>query len=338
MRLRSHHVGAFAMLFLAGMLGMSGCSSPTGPTRPGGGTPDAALALTITCPPSTTASSLAGAPVAVTFTAPVANGGRAPVQVTCTHQSGSLFPLGSTTVTCTATDALAATASCSFTVGVNPVPRLSRTKFLAFGDSLTAGEVTNPAMSTSSDETPNFTLIVVSSSSYPTQLTALLRARYSAQTAAIVVENAGLPGERAENAAKRLPSVMATTRPEVLLLLSGVNELRALGDAGVPVAWQAIDTMAKEARSRGARVFLATLPPPRPGGRNSTPLPQILTLNDRIRTTAAGEGAVLVDLYSALATDITRFIGLDGLHPTEAGYQRIAETFAAAVRANLEVR
>ena len=93
----------------------------------------------------------------------------------------------------------------------------------------------------------------------------------SAQTAAIVVENAGLPGERAQDAAKRLPSVMATTRPEVLLLLSGVNELRALGDAGVPVAWQAIDTMAKEARSRGARVFLATLPPPRPGGRNSTP-------------------------------------------------------------------
>ena len=61
-------------------------------------------------------------------------------------------------------------------------------------------------------------------------------------------------------------------------------------------------------------------------------------MNDRIRTTAAGEGAVLVDLYSALATDVTRYIGLDGLHPTEAGYQRIAETFDAAVRANLEVR
>jgi lysophospholipase L1-like esterase len=64
----------------------------------------------------------------------------------------------------------------------------------------------------------------------------------------------------------------------------------------------------------------------------------ILALNDRIRTTAAGEGAVLVDLYQALGTDVPRFIGLDGLHPTEAGYQRIAETFFAAVQANLEVR
>jgi lysophospholipase L1-like esterase len=96
--------------------------------------------------------------------------------------------------------------------------------------------------------------------------------------------------------------------------------------------------MAKEGRRRGARVFLATLPPPRPVGKNSIPLQQILTLNDRIRTTAAGEGAVLVDLYAALNTDVARFIGLDGLHPTEVGYQKIAETFYEAVRANLEVR
>ena len=55
-------------------------------------------------------------------------------------------------------------------------------------------------------------------------------------------------------------------------------------------------------------------------------------------TVAAGEGAVLVDLYTALSVDVTRFIGVDGLHPTEAGYARMAEVFFEAIRVTLEVR
>ena len=64
----------------------------------------------------------------------------------------------------------------------------------------------------------------------------------------------------------------------------------------------------------------------------------VTALNDRIRTTAAGEGAVLVDLHAALSADVTRYIGIDGLHPTEAGYLRMAEVFFDAIRATLEVR
>ncbi|MGC8952805.1 HYR domain-containing protein, partial [Chloroflexus sp.] len=40
------------------------------------------------------------------------------VAVTCTPASGSTFPLGTTTVTCTATDAAGNTASGSFTITV----------------------------------------------------------------------------------------------------------------------------------------------------------------------------------------------------------------------------
>ena len=58
----------------------------------------------------------------------------------CTPSSGSTFPLGATTATCTATDARQRTASCSLTVTVTEPPLISLTRFAAFGDSITAGE------------------------------------------------------------------------------------------------------------------------------------------------------------------------------------------------------
>jgi lysophospholipase L1-like esterase len=317
---------------------LSGCSSPTARTPPPTATPppDGTPALTISCPAAVTAASTTGQPVGVTFPPPVTSGGRAPVQVSCTPPSGSLFPVGATSVQCTATDALTLSSSCNFSVTVAAVPRLGRTTFVAFGDSFTAGEVAIPGTAALNEQLPNFRLAVVPSASYPTLLTSLLRGRYTAQT--IQMTNSGVPSEWAEDGAKRLPGVLSSTRPEVLLLLEGVNELSALGQPGVARAWAAIDTMAKEGRNRGARVFLATLPPPRPPGKGAVPLQLVLALNDRIRTTAAGEGAVLVDLYAALNVDLVRYIGVDGLHPTELGYQRIADTFFDAIRAVLEVR
>ncbi len=82
--------------------------------------------------------------VAVTYAVPSPAGGRAPATVNCSPASGDVFPVGPTRVTCTATDAAAATATCTFDVTVARVPQLTRTRFLAFGDSVTAGEVTAP--------------------------------------------------------------------------------------------------------------------------------------------------------------------------------------------------
>jgi lysophospholipase L1-like esterase len=62
----------------------------------------------------------------------------------------------------------------------------------------------------------------------------------------------------------------------------------------------------------------------------------IRQMNDEVRVIAAGEGAELVDLYTALASDVNRYIGVDGLHPTEAGYQRMADEFFVRIRATLE--
>ena len=46
---------------------------------------------------------------------------------------------------------------------------------------------------------------------------------------------------------------------------------------------------------------------------------------------------MLVDLYEGMITDIPRYIGVDGLHPTEAGYERMAELIFGAIRKEFEL-
>src|SRR5262245_16927400 len=76
----------------------------------------------------------------VTYPEPVADGGLPPLTVSCSPASGTTFPLGTTVVTCSATDGVR-TAECHFSVVLVPVvPVISATKFLAFGDSITNGQ------------------------------------------------------------------------------------------------------------------------------------------------------------------------------------------------------
>lgn len=321
--------------FLIVVLLAAGCgddSSPTSPSRP----EPVPSGPTITCPASVSASTT-GTTATVAYAAPTVSGGQAPVTVACTPASGSAFPIGTTNVSCTASDAGNRQAICGFAVNVARIPTLQRTSFLAFGDSTTAGEVSAPTTGgLDALGFPPFKLIVVPTASYPTQLQALLRNRYLTQQSAIVVTNAGVPGERAVQGAQRFPGVMSQVRPEVVLLLEGYNDLSLLGMAGINPAATAIESMARDARGRGARVFIASLTPPRSGGRNTLPADQVVGLNARLRSIATGEGAVFVDLYQALVANVTIYIGVDGLHPTEVGYQKMAETFFTAIQSTLE--
>ncbi len=74
----------------------------------------------ITCPANVTAIANQSCPPAnsavVTFPTPVATDNCPGVTAMCSPASGSTFPTGTTTVTCTATDASGNTATCSFTV------------------------------------------------------------------------------------------------------------------------------------------------------------------------------------------------------------------------------
>ncbi len=326
-----------------------GCSSPTAPTPPSPAPAPTPVPTptpepdppTLVCPAAVTASTTSPSGATVSFATPTASAGKDPVTVSCVPASGSLFALGSTTVSCTATDALGRAAACTFPVTVSRTPQLTLTRFLAFGDSVTSGEVSFPVAGIFPQQGrwPSFRLRVVPEASYPTVLSGLLTARYTAQSANLAMINAGVSGERARDSATltRLAQAISTHQPQVVLLMHGYNDI---GDPTVISATVgAVNAMAAEARNRGVgRVVILNLAPPRPGGNNSRPASTIDAFNERLQRSAAGEGALYVDIFSALSSSVSTYIGIDGLHPNEAGYRRIAETVLAAIQADLEVR
>lgn len=320
----------------------AGCgSTPSSPTPPP--PPPVPIPVpdppTLSCPSPITASTTAPAGTTVSFETPAASNGQTPVTVACAPPSGTTFAIGATTVTCTATDSLNRSASCNFPVTVSRTPQLTLLKFLAFGDSVTAGEVSFASGGITPQGVPSTRMVLIPSSSYPSVLRNLMTARYTAQANNIVMLNEGKSGEKVRDSASltRFANAVANNRPDVVLLMHGYNDIENSGVITDSV--NAVDAMMAEARNRRVgRVFALNLAPGRPGRSNSRPDSSIRAFNERLERAARGENAVYVDIYSALLPDVNVNIGSDGLHPTEAGYRKIAETVLAAVRANLEVR
>jgi lysophospholipase L1-like esterase len=240
--------------------------------------------------------------------------------------SGAPFPVGATTVTCTAQDAATNRSECSFGVSVTQ-PRLVATRFLAFGDSLTWG-VTSPSAT--------MLLLGGGPDSYPSELQSLLVARYQSQIPEVL--NDGIGGETTVGGLPRLPASLDQHRPGTLLLMEGTNDLLD-GTAGANNALVRLEEMVRLSKARGVRVFLATVPPQRAGGvRNRDRVAAMIPgFNESIRQIAVREAVTLVDVYNALK-DRLDLIGVDDLHPTAQGYDVIASTYFEAIRTTLEER
>jgi lysophospholipase L1-like esterase len=204
------------------------------------------------------------------------------------------------------------------------VPRVAKLRYLAFGDSLTEGVVSAPYTQT----------LVTTPHAYPARLAEVLRGRYRDQPE-IAVFNEGKAGEFSTDGKTRLPDAIKAHAPEVLLLLEGANDINFLGRRGITRVVIALEDMIKDASRRGLVVFVGTLPRQREGGRNAGGAEFVEELNVQIRKTALEEGATVVDVYNQLDLSL---VGEDGLHLTEAGYVRLAEIFAAAIRQAFETQ
>ena len=203
-----------------------------------------------------------------------------------------------------------------------PPPVLGVTSVLAFGDSMTEGTV-SPSL-------PLTALDAGKPESYPFKLQTLLTSRYTSQT--ITVLNAGKAGERASDGRGRLWSNLRDTSPQVLLLMDGANDLLAGASVGATV--NAMEDMVRDARGRGVQVLVLNLPPERASGRRGGAAAAVPLYNSTLAEMAAKKGARIVDVYGQFDVAL---IGEDGLHPTEAGYARLAEIVAAALAAAFEV-
>ena len=307
-----------SLFILFGAVLATGCGGPISPQT---------LGPILVCPVNLTVPSLGGNASPVIYEPPQVVAGEPPLRTKCSPESGASFLLGTSTVTCTTTDAVGRTSSCAFTVTVAVAPHISATSFVAFGNSITEGKIASGDLV----------------KSYPENLRDLLAARYASQT--IVVVNAGCGGETTTagggspctGGVVRLPAVLDTVHPEVLLLEEGINDLLGGNSSAIPPLIDAVRSMIHAANSRGVRVFLGTLLPERAGGSRAGALAVIPEANAQIRLLAQGEHVTLVDLYDGFGGSPDPYIDVDGLHPNESGYQKIAQLFFNAIQSNLEV-
>ena len=66
---------------------------------------------------------------------------------------------------------------------------------------------------------------------------------------------------------------------------------------------------------------------------------RIVPFNNELRRLVSGRQNVhIVDLYAAFGSDPGGLLGNDGLHPTPAGYARIADTFRSRIAEVFAVR
>ena len=311
------------------MLSAACGSKPPGSSGPTSNPPQ------IACPADVTVTGVAAPAQAVTYTAPAVTEGAAPVTTTCAPASGASFPLGDTTVNCTASDAMSRQAACAFRVTLKGMA-LAAKKYLAAGDSFTEGE--NGRIAPILD-VPN---------AYPTKLQTSFDVTYPGQN--ITVINRGKSGDVVEVTVEKLKGFLVSDRPDAVLLLTGYNNLLNGGckirDGVNPFcndSIRAVDTGVRDAIRKikespvpNAYIFIGTLTPSGPlvpptmDRRLQTAA--IEQTNDRIRSAAAAGGAVLVDIYPLFRGHEAEYVDNDGLHPRPAGSQAIADAFFAAIQ------
>ena len=207
-----------------------------------------------------------------------------------------------------------------------PPGALGVTRFVAFGDSITFG-----TLSTSD----GLFLFDVPSHSYPVRLELGLDTYHAPQ--GFVVGNHGNPGEDVTSPSTfpRYQNVLLTQRPQVVLLLEGVNDLN--GGISQSTISNALAQMLDYAIIRGMPVLIATMPRIYDTPTIDRPDERIVPFNDEVRRLASmRQNAHVVDLYAAFGTNRS-LMGGDGLHPTPEGYEVMAATFLAAIERTFPV-
>jgi lysophospholipase L1-like esterase len=157
------------------------------------------------------------------------------------------------------------------------------------------------------------------------------------------VVNSGRPVETAANGALRIQSVITEFRPQGLLLLEGINDLAGLEGSPAAVVAETIASLSRiidVARANNVTVLVATMPqtydhPVDPNRDNARHL--VVPFNEEVRRFSGRQNVYVVDLYASFGTNHA-YIGGDGLHPTEAGYDRMASTFLSVVESVFAIR
>jgi lysophospholipase L1-like esterase len=156
------------------------------------------------------------------------------------------------------------------------------------------------------------------------------------------VINDGAGSTRSNNGADRIGDSLSRYRPAYTLIVYGTNDWnRTECDRAEKLATcftiPSLRSIVRSAFAAKSLPCLATLPPPNEGYDVRAPPRRTdwsTAINQQIRTLAAEEGALLVDLESAMlkSGDISELY-VDHVHPNERGFEIIANTFLQAITA-----
>jgi acyl-CoA thioesterase-1 len=182
------------------------------------------------------------------------------------------------------------------------VPLASRPRIVVLGDSLTAG------------------LGLAPEQAYP----ALLQKRLDAAGLKYEVVNAGVSGDTSAGGLRRIDWVLEGDVKILVVALGGNDALR-----GLPVEQlhDNLMTITDRAKARGIKVILAGMEAPPNFGSAYT-----AAFRQTYRDVARQQGAVLIPFLLEGVAGLPDMNQGDGIHPTAAGAEKVAETVWSALR------
>ncbi|PID43423.1 MAG: hypothetical protein CR981_01945 [Proteobacteria bacterium] len=128
--------------------------------------------------------------------------------------------------------------------------------------------------------------------------------------------SSGIPGERAEALLSRLYRTKTKEPPDIILIMTGTNNLLLYQDTRFPEIIKNIVLTLKE-QYPATRFLLNSLFPFAIPGIEKV----IVAINDRLKTIAVQTGSDYLDTFSPFKSATTVPFGPDDVHLNEAGYQ-----------------
>jgi lysophospholipase L1-like esterase len=196
-----------------------------------------------------------------------------------------------------------------------PIGANVRNRYMAFGDSITIGD----------------------GSSYGTGYRGPLATALREQLGAAEVDNEGADATRSNRGAERIGASLNARRPAYTLILYGTNDWNDSACRNISPCYtiDSLRSIVGAAKSAQSLPVLATIIPTNVGYDSRTPPERnewVAEQDKLIRTMAAQEGALLVDLEKEfLKVPNLSSIFYDHVHPNDAGYAIMTRTFFTAL-------
>jgi lysophospholipase L1-like esterase len=140
----------------------------------------------------------------------------------------------------------------------------------------------------------------------------------------------GIGGETSTEGVERLGSEIRVFNPDLVLLLEGIVDV----NNSMPryrVARNNLHDMMRVVIRHDIPIIVGTYPPLNPEGFRIQGIDHISRLNDIIRQEAKDQNVPVADHEKDWNGDRT-MQGPDGLHPNDAGYEKMAETWFRAIQ------